>query len=404
MQIGPALCRPRLGGITKTTCERARVPPWQTRGCIILILAAAIPLSGCAKKEAPAAAAPEVAITPVIQEDVPLYTECVATLDGYVNAQIQPQVTGYLTKQDYSEGTVVHKGEVLFEIDPRPFDAALQKSKGQLAEAEAQLGKTKLDVARDTPLAKASAIPQAQLDNDIQANEASEAIVTSAKAQVEQAELNLGFTKVRSLITGIAGLAKGQIGDLVGPTTLLTTVSQVEPIKAYFAISEQQYLQFADRIRAVAEGKKQAGRRNNLELILSDGSVYPRKGSVVLADRQVDVKTGTIRIAGAFENPGGILRPGMFARVRAITGVAKNALLVPQRSVIEAQGSYSVIVVDANNQASIRPVKIGDRVGQMWVITEGVKAGEQVIAEGMQKAKEGALVHPKQFNFSGQGE
>ncbi|MFZ0294295.1 MAG: efflux RND transporter periplasmic adaptor subunit [Candidatus Sulfotelmatobacter sp.] len=361
-------------------------------------------MSGCAKKEAPAAAAPEVAITPVIQEDVPLYTECVATLDGYVNAQIQPQVTGYLTKQDYSEGTVVHKGEVLFEIDPRPFDAALQKSKGQLAEAEAQLGKTKLDVARDTPLAKASAIPQAQLDNDIQANEASEAIVTSAKAQVEQAELNLGFTKVRSLITGIAGLAKGQIGDLVGPTTLLTTVSQVEPIKAYFAISEQQYLQFADRIRAVAEGKKQAGGRNNLELILSDGSVYPRKGSVVLADRQVDVKTGTIRIAGAFENPGGILRPGMFARVRAITGVAKNALLVPQRSVIEAQGSYSVIVVDANNQASIRPVKIGDRVGQMWVITEGVKAGEQVIAEGMQKAKEGALVHPKQFNFSGQGE
>ena len=182
-------------------------------------------------------------ITPVIQQDVPLYTECIATLDGYVNAQIQPQVTGYLTKQDYVEGTVVHKGEVLFEIDPRPFEAALQQSKGQLAQAEAQLGKTKLDVARDTPLAKESAIPQAQLDNDVQANEAAQAMVTSAKAQVDQAELNLGFTKVRSLITGIAGLAKGQIGDLVGPTTLLTTVSQVEPIKAYFAISEQQYLQ-----------------------------------------------------------------------------------------------------------------------------------------------------------------
>jgi RND family efflux transporter MFP subunit len=404
MRIGPALRRPRLSSNTKTTCERVQIPLWRTRGSMILILAAAIPLSGCAKKEAPAAEAPEVAITPVIQQDVPVYTECIATLDGYVNAQIQPQVTGYLIKQNYTEGTMVHMGEVLFEIDPRPFEAALQQSKSQLAQAEAQLGKTKLDVARDTPLAKASAVPQAQLDNDIQANEAAQAIVASARAQVDQAELNLGFTKVRSLIIGVAGLAKGQIGDLVGPTTLLTTVSQVEPIKAYFAISEQQYLKMANRISLVAQGKRLAGGQKNLELILSDGSVYPRKGSVVLADRQIDVKTGTIRIAGAFENPGGILRPGMFARVRAVTGVAKNALLVPQRSVIEAQGSYSVVIVDANNQASIRPVKTGNRVGQMWVITDGVKAGEQVIAEGMQKAKEGALVRPKQFNASGQGE
>jgi len=367
-------------------------------------LAVAVFLSGCAKKQAPPAATPEVEVTPVIQQDVPRYTECIATLDGYVNAQIQPQVSGYLMKQNYSEGTVVHKGDVLFEIDPRPFEAALQQSKGQLAQAEAQLGKTKLDVARDTPLAKESAIPQAQLDNDIQANESAQAVVASAKAQVEQAELNVGFTKVRSLITGVAGLAKGQIGDLVGPTTFLTTVSQVEPIKAYFAISEQQYLQVADIISAVAEGRRRAGERKNLELILSDGSVYPRKGSVVLADRQVDVKTGTIRIAGDFENPGGILRPGMFARVRAVTGVDKNALLVPQRSVIEAQGTYSVVVVDANNQASIRPVKTGERVGQMWVITDGLKAGEQVIAEGMQKAKEGAIVRPKPFNSTGQGE
>jgi RND family efflux transporter MFP subunit len=220
---------------------------------------------------------------------------------------------------------------------------------------------------------------------------------------VEQSDLNLGFTKVRSLITGVAGLAKGQIGDLVGPTTLLTTVSQVEPIKAYFAISEQQYLKLAGRISDVAEGRKRAGEGKNLELVLSDGSVYPRKGSVVLADRQVDVKTGTIRMAGDFENPGGILRPGMFGRVRAVTGVAKNALLVPQRSVVEAQGSYSVVVVDANNQASIRQVKTGERVGQMWMITEGLKAGEQVIAEGMQKAKEGAIVRPKPFTSTGQG-
>jgi membrane fusion protein (multidrug efflux system) len=321
-----------------------------------------------------------------------------------VNAQIQPQVTGYLMKQNYTEGTVVNKGDVLFEIDPRPFEAALQQSKGQLAQTEAQLGKTKLDVARDVPLARESAIPQAQLDNDVQANEAAEAMVASAKAQVDQAELNLGFTKVRSLISGVAGLAKGQIGDLVGPTTILTTVSQVDPIKAYFAISEQQYLKFADRISAVAEGRRRAGQQKILDLVLSDGSLYPRKGSVVLADRQVDVKTGTIRMAGAFENPGGILRPGMFGRVRAITGVDKAALLVPQRSVVEAQGTYSVVVVDSNNQASIRPVKMGERVGQLWVITEGVKPGEQVIAEGMQKAREGVTVRPKQFNSAGQGE
>jgi membrane fusion protein (multidrug efflux system) len=370
---------------------------------VILVLSVTIVLAACAKKEATQAAAPEVEIALVSQQDVPLYTECIATLDGYVNAQIQPQVTGYLTKQIYTEGTVVHKGEVLFEIDSRPFEAALQQSKGHLAQAEAQLGKAKLDVARDTPLAKESAIPQAQLDNDIQANEAAQAIVASAKAQVDQAELNLSFTQVRSLINGVAGLAKGQIGDLVGPTTILTTVSQVEPIKAYFAISEQQYLKLADRISAVTQGRRQAGEQKILELVLSNGSVYPRKGSVVLTDRQVDVKTGTIRMAGAFENPGGILRPGMFGRIRAVTDVAKGALLVPQRSVVEAQGSYSVVVVDANNQASIRPVKTGERVGQMWVITEGIKAGEQVIAEGMQKAREGTVVRPKRFNSTGQG-
>jgi len=361
-------------------------------------------LSGCAKKETPPPPAPEVEVTPVTQRDVPLYTECIATLDGYVNAQIQPQVTGYLMTQTYREGTVVRKGEVLFEIDPRPLEAALQQSKGHLAEAEAQLGKTKLDVARDTPLAKESAIPQAQLDNDIQANQAAEAMVSAANAQVTQAELNLGFTKVRSLVDGVAGLAKAQIGDLVGPTTILTTVSQVEPIKAYFAISEQEYLKFGQRISEFAEGVRSPGGQKNLELILSDGSVYPRKGWVLLADRQVDVKTGTIRLAGVFENPGGVLRPGMFGRVRAVTGVAKAALLVPQRSVIETQGTYTVVVVDSNNQASIRPVKTGERVGQMWMITDGVRPGEQVIAEGIQKAKEGITVRPKQFNSLGQGE
>ena len=376
------------------------------RQCIVILLSSLIlSLGGCGEKQAPPATPPpEVEVAQVVQQDVPLYTECISTLDGYVNAQIQPQVTGYLMKQNYTEGTVVHKGQVLYEVDPRPFEATLEQVKGQLAQAKAQLGKTKLDVTRDTPLAKESAIPQAQLDNDIQANEAAEAVVAAAKAQLDQAQLNLAFTKVRSLVDGVAGLAKGQVGDLVGPTTILTTVSQVEPIKAYFAVSEQEYLRFANRISDVAEGRKRMGNQKILELVLSDGSVYPRKGWVVLADRQVDVKTGTIRLAGAFENPGGILRPGMFGLVRAVTGTAKSALLVPQRSVVETQGSYSVVVVGADNKASIRPVRTGERVGQMWVITEGVKPGEQVIAEGMQKAREGVTVRPKQFNLTGQGE
>lgn len=361
---------------------------------------------GCTHKETQAAAPPpEVEVTDVVQQDVPIYGEWIAILDGYVNAQIQPQVTGYLMKQDYVEGTVVHRGDVLFEIDPRPFEAALAQAKGQMAEAQAQLGKTILDVQRDTPLAAQSAIPKAQLDNDIQANESAKAVVDAAKAQVDQAQLNLGFTKVRSLVDGIAGLAKGQIGDLVGPTSQLTTVSQVDPIKAYVSISEQEYLRAAARINAVAQGKTpDRVTQKNLELILSDGSSYPTKGWFVLADRQVDLKTGTIRIAGAFENPSLVLRPGQFGRVRVVTGVEKQALLVPQRSVVETQGAYSVIVVGPENKASIRPVKTGERVGQMWIITDGIKPGEQVIVEGIQKAKEGAVVNPKQTAASNAGE
>jgi len=375
-------------------------PFWLTVSVLLLA-----PLSGCDKDKVSAETPPpEVEVAPVAQQDVPLYTEAISTLDGYVNAQIQPQVTGYLLKQNYREGTAVQKGDVLFEIDPRPFEALLSQTQGQLAQAQAQLGKTKLDVERDTPLAKESAIPQAQLDNDIQAHQAAEAMVAAAQAQVEQATLNLGFTKVRSLIEGIAGISKAQIGDLVGPTSVLTVVSQVDPIKAYFAISEQEYLKFAGRISEVAEGGRLPSGQKTLELILSDGSVYPNKGWVVLADRQVDVKTGTIRVAGAFNNPGGILRPGMFGRIRAATGVVKGALLVPQRAVIETQGSYSVVVVGPDNKASVRPVKTGERVGQMWVITDGLQAGEQVIAEGMQKAKEGAPVQPKQFKSAAQGE
>lgn len=402
MQIGPDVCARRKGLITEL-----HIPGGTSFRAVHLIVVALFlsTLFACSEKQAATPPVPEVEIAPVTQQDVPLYTECIATLDGFVNAQIQPQVTGYLMKQNYAEGTIVHKGETLFEIDPRPFQAALDQAKGQLAEADAQLGKTRLDVARDTPLAKARAIAQAQLDNDIQAYDAALAVVGAQKAQVQQAQLNLEFTKVRSLVYGVAGIAKGQIGDLVGPSSILTTVSQVEPIKAYFAISEQEYMKFANRISAVAEGRHRAGEHKILELLLSDGSVYQHKGWVVTADRQVDVKTGTIRIAGAFENPGGILRPGMFGRIRAVTGFEKDALLVPQRSVIETQGSYTVVVVGADNKASIRPVKTGERYGSLWVITEGVKAGEQVIAEGMQKAREGSTVRPKQYvSALGQGE
>jgi len=407
MPIKSELCRPYRTAPKEVVSRRRRNLPilWLAPFYLTASLLFLATLSGCDKDKVSAETPPpEVEVTPVAQQDVPLYTECISTLDGYVNAQIQPQVTGYLLKQNYREGTAVQKGDILFEIDPRPFEALLAQAQGQLAQAQAQLGKTKLDVERDTPLAKESAIPQAQLDNDIQANQAAEAQVNAAQAQVEQATLNLGFTKVRSLIEGIAGISKAQIGDLVGPTSVLTVVSQVQPIKAYFAISEQEYLKFANRISQVAEGKRLPSGQKTLELILSDGSLYPNKGWVVLADRQVDVKTGTIRVAGAFDNPGGILRPGMFGRVRAATGVTKGALLVPQRAVVETQGSYSVVVVGPDNKASVRPVKTGERVGQMWVITDGLQAGEQVIAEGMQKAKEGAPVQPKQFKSAAQGE
>jgi membrane fusion protein (multidrug efflux system) len=361
---------------------------------------------GCAKKEEAAPpVVPDVEVAQAVSRDVPVYREWVAVLDGFVNAQIQPEVTGYLLSQKYKEGTFVRRGDLLFEIDPRPFDAVLKQTEGLLAQAQAQLSKTELDVARDTPLAKLSAIPQAQLDNDIQANAAAKAGVVAAQAQVDQAKLNLNFTKVYSLVDGVAGIAKAQIGDLVGPTIVLTTVSQVNPIKAYVSLSEQEYLRAASRISAVAQGRSdpRAGERN-LELILADGSVFPTKGWLVFADRQVDPKTGTIRVAGAFDNPQLILRPGQFGRVRANTSTAKDAVLVPQRAVVETQGLYSVMVVGADNKVSIRPVKTGDRVGQMWILTDGVKAGERVIVEGTQKAREGATVNPKPATVSAEGE
>jgi len=371
---------------------------WSVGTAATVVLSAVLVVSilaGCGGKVAGSAgAAPEVKVIAVTQRDVPIVSEWVATLDGYVNAQIQPQVTGYIVKQTYKEGSPVHNGAVLFEIDPRPFQALLDQAKAQLAQAQAQMGKTQLDVDRDTPLAKERAIAQSQLDNDIQANLAAKAEVQSAEAQVEQAQLNLGFTHVTSLFDGIAGIAQVQLGNLVNPSTVLTSVSQVNPIKAYFPISEQEYLRLASDINAPQGDLESPKDAPPLDLVLADGTVYPSKGHVLYTDRQVDITTGTIRVVSAFPNPKNFLRPGQFGRVRASTYTHSGALLVPQRAVIELQGSYQLAVVGSDNKVNVRMVKVGERVGTEWIIDSGVKKGEMVIVEGVQKVRDGASVSP----------
>jgi len=367
----------------------------ETLPILTLLAMASWVLVGCQNQNAAAPVpAPEVEVAAVVQKDVPIYGEWVATLDGYVNAQIQPQVTGYIIQQTYKEGSFVRKGQILFQIDPRPFQAVLDQAKAQLAQAQAQMGKTQLDVDRDTPLAKERAIAQSQLDNDIQANLAAKAAVKAGEAQVEQAELNLEFTHVTSLVDGIVGIAQVQIGNLVNPTAILTSVSQVNPIKAYFPISEQEYMHYAPRINAHNQQEVPSD-APPFDLILADGSIYPHKGTLLLTDRQVDVTTGSIRLVCAFPNPNNILRPGQFGRVRAAGETRTGALLVPQRAVTELQGSYQVAVVGSDNKVSIRPVKVGERVDAMWILESGVKPGELVIVEGLQKVRDGATVKVK---------
>jgi len=384
---------------------KPRANGWQIIASVILLASV-----GCGKSEQSQAHPPEVEVVQVEQKDVPIWKEWVGTLDGLVNAQVRPQVTGYLLRQTYPEGSFVRKGQLLFEIDPRTFQAALDQTKAQVANAEQQLAqaeanqvKAQLDVNRYVPLAKEQAVTQQDLDNAIQANRAAEAQVRAAKAQIDAAnaqvaaaQLNLGFTKIVSLIDGIAGVAQAQIGDLVGPTTLLTTVSTVDPIKVYFPVSERGYL---DYVKENPDAAKRAAQERELalELILADGALYPHKGRFSFADRSVDVKTGTLRLEGLFPNPGNILRPGQFARVRAITTTKKGALLIPQRAVTELQGSYQVAIVGSDNKVSIRAVKVGERVGTEWIIDEGLKPGDRVVAEGVQRAKAGITVNPKPF-------
>jgi membrane fusion protein (multidrug efflux system) len=343
----------------------------------------------------PVAPPPEVSVITVVPERVALTSEWIATLDGYVNAQIHPQVSGYLVQRNYREGAAVQKGDVLFEIDPRPLSAVLTQATAQVAQAEAQLAKSARDVERDTPLAAQQAIAQSQLDTEIQAYRAAQANVQSLKAAVETAQLNVGFTRVTSLIDGVAAIATAQIGDLVGPSTLLTTVSQIDPIKAYFPLSEQAYLQVAGRINSGgAQGPWAGGAA--LTLVLTDDSVYPRRGSFLAADREIDAKTGTIRISAAFPNPDRTLRPGQYGRVRAETRMRTDALLVPQRAVSELQGSFQLRVVGQDNTVSTKTVKVGDRTGSRWIIEEGLQPGMRVVVEGA-RTTDGTVVNPKPF-------
>jgi RND family efflux transporter MFP subunit len=356
-------------------------------------------------------ASPDVEIVQVEQKDVPIYSEWIGTLDGFTNADVRAQVTGYIMRQGYQEGAFVKKGQLLFEIDRRPFQAALDQAEGQLAQAKALLanakavqGRTQLDVERYVPLAKEQAASQQDLDNAVQNNLAAKATVATAEAQiktdeaaVETARINLDFTRLVAPIDGIAGQAQLQVGALVnlssGP---VTSVSTVDPIKVYFTVGEPQYL--AWRKRFPTESSRLAADKSlRLELILADGSVYPHLGSFYFADRQVNEGTGAIRIAGLFSNPGNVLRPGGYGKVRAVIRMQQGALVVPQRAVSELQGGYQVAVVGPDNKVSIKTVTVGDRVGSDWVISDGLKPGDKVIAEGIQKVRPGVQVNPKPF-------
>jgi membrane fusion protein (multidrug efflux system) len=407
----------------------------------VVFIAAALTAASCTRATLAAGPPrpPDVEVVPVEQRDIPVYREWIGTLDGMVNAAIRAQVTGYLRSQNYSEGSFVRKGQLLFEIDPRPFQAAVDQAQGQVAQANAQLaqakaqflqaqaqvtnaeanqGRTQLNVDRYAPLAKQKAVTQQDLDDATQNNLASKAQVEAAKAQVETAkaqiqasdaavraakaaletvQVNLGFTRLTAPIDGISGVAQIQLGNLVSPTTnAVTTVSTVDPIKVIFTVSEQEYLSFTrlDTPMKLLE----------LELILSDGAVYSHKGKFAFADRQVNQNTGSIQLTGLFPNPGNILRPGQYGKVRAATGTIHGALLVPQPAVSELQGTYQVAVLDGANKVSVEMVKVGDRVGSMWVIREGLKRGQRVVVEGIQKAVPGTTVNPKPFSQETEGQ
>jgi RND family efflux transporter MFP subunit len=360
---------------------------------------------------APPSATPIVEVVQVERKDVPIYGEWIGTLDGLVNADVRAEVTGYLLRQAYQEGAFVKKGQLLFEIDPRPFQAALDQAEGQLAQAKAMLlnaeavqRRTQLDVDRYTPLAKEQAASQQDLDNAVQNNLAAKATVETVKAQiqtyeaaVETAKINLGFTQLVAPIDGIVGQAQLQVGALVTPSSgAVTSVSTVNPIKVFFTVSEPQYLNWRQRF-PTESSRLAADRKLRLQLILADGRTYEHEGTFYFADRQVNVGTGAIQIAGLFPNPENILRPGGYARVRAVIRTQKDALVVPQRAVTELQGNYQVAVVDNDDKVAIRPVTVGDTIGSDWVISSGLNPGDKVVAEGVQKVRPGVRVNAEPF-------
>ncbi len=397
----------------RRTSVSFRVP---TAGAVLsVLLALAVPLfsAGCREKNAQAGNPPavEVEVVQVQQKDVPIYGEWIGTLDGLVDADVKAQVTGYLLKQGYVEGSFVRKGQLLFQIDPRPFEAALDQTKAQLAQAQAQLAnaeatqlQAQLNVNKYTPLALEQAASQQDLDNAVQTNVASKATVLNSKAAIQAAEaavktaqINLDFTRLVAPIDGIAGQAQLQVGALVNTSSsAITTVSTVDPIKVFFTVSEQEYLAF-NRLYPTQATRESQEKRMPLALILADGTTYSKQGKVSFADRAVNQNTGAIRIAGLFDNPGNILRPGQYARIRAATSIHQGALLVPQRAVSELQGSYQVAVVDKDNKVAIATVTVGERVGPMWVVESGLKPGDMVVAQGVQKVRPGARVNPKPF-------
>ena len=375
---------------------------------LIAVAALAVVLA-FARSSKPAQAAPpvlEVGVVKVEQQSVPIYSEWIGTTEGMVNAEIKAQVTGYLVRQNYKEGAFVNEGQLLFEIDPRPYKAALDQAEGQLAQATAQLAnaeavlvRNQLDVERYTPLAKEQAASQQDLDNANQNYLAAKATVATDKAQiktaeaaVETAKLNLGFTKISSPVDGIADVARAQVGDLVSSNSgTLTTVSTLDPIRDYFTVSEQDYLQLKKQFSGPDK------QRWKLQLILADASIYPREGVFYFAGRAVDQNPGSIQLAALFPNPGNLLRPGQYGKVRAVVRTQKGALLVPQAAVSDLQGSYQVDVVGPDDKIAVRSVKPGDRIGTMWIIQDGLKPGEHVVAQGQQTLRPGTIVQTKPF-------
>lgn len=386
-----------VGGIMEKkrhTLQHSGVFGFAARAMVVLPVMLVLLITGGCQKESKKAPpqTPTVEVAAVVQKDVPIYKEWVGALDGSINAVIRPQVTGYLISQNYREGEQVKKGRVLFEIDPRSFQAALNQAKAQISQQKARHDTAKANLARVRPLAEKNAVSQKDLDDAVGAELSARAAVEAGQAAVDEAQLNLGFTKIASPVDGIAGIAKTQLGNLVSPSMQeeLTSVSRLDPIKVYINISEQEYL------KTVASGNK--AEQMPLELILADGRVYPQEGRFALADRQVDPTTGTLKVGALFPNTDNLLRPGQFGRIRAMIQVKKGALLIPQRAVTEMQGKYLVAVVGADNKVDIRPVQVGERIGSDWLIEKGLQPGEQVIAEGTQKVRPGATVITKPFS------